>query len=92
LSHGTCSYICMYINAVADSVMLYLQHEFYNIIFKITHKLYIASRSAAPPPPRKKSGARLPVGAVEGGNLHLTVIVTGAIEIVYSSCNLPNVF
>jgi hypothetical protein len=25
----------MYINAVADSVMFYLQHDFYNIIFKI---------------------------------------------------------
>jgi hypothetical protein len=34
LSHGTCSYIYMYINAVADSVMLYL-HDFYNIIFKL---------------------------------------------------------
>jgi hypothetical protein len=55
LSHGTCSYICMYINAVADSVMLYLQHDFYNIIFKIKHKLYTAS-GYAPPPPRKNSG------------------------------------
>jgi hypothetical protein len=33
----------MYINAVADSVMLYLQHDFYNIIFKMKHKLHIAS-------------------------------------------------
>jgi hypothetical protein len=32
LSHGTCIYVFMYINAVANSVMLYL-HDFYNIIF-----------------------------------------------------------
>jgi hypothetical protein len=38
----------MSINAVADSVMLYLPHDFYNIIFKIKYKLYIASRSALP--------------------------------------------
>jgi hypothetical protein len=49
LSHGICSYIRMYINTVADSVMLYLQHDFYKIIFKIKHKLYIASGSAPPP-------------------------------------------
>jgi hypothetical protein len=38
----------MYVNAVADSVMLqlYLRHDFYNVIFKIKHKLYIASGSA----------------------------------------------
>jgi hypothetical protein len=36
----------MYINAVADRVMLYLQHDFYNTIFKIKHRLYIASGSA----------------------------------------------
>jgi hypothetical protein len=43
----------MYINAVANSVMLhlYLGHDFYNIIFKIEHKLYIASGSGPPPPP-----------------------------------------
>jgi hypothetical protein len=38
-------FVGMYINAVADSVMLYL-HDCYNIIFKIKHKLYIASGSA----------------------------------------------
>jgi hypothetical protein len=53
LSHGTCSYIRMYINAVAGSVMLCLQHDFYCIIFKIKTKLCIASGSA-PPPPNKK--------------------------------------
>jgi hypothetical protein len=51
LSHGTCSYIHMCINAVADSVMFYLQHDFYNIIFKIKRKLCIASGSA---PPKEK--------------------------------------
>jgi hypothetical protein len=45
----------MYINAVADSVMFYLQHGFYNIIFKIKHKLYIASGSAPHPTPQGKN-------------------------------------
>jgi hypothetical protein len=58
LSHGTCSYIRMYINAVAGSVKLCLQHDFYNIIFKIKHKLYIASGSAPPPPPEEKFSMR----------------------------------
>jgi hypothetical protein len=49
LSHGTCSYIPVYINAVAGSVMLCLQHGFYKVIFKIKHKLCIASGSALPP-------------------------------------------
>jgi hypothetical protein len=35
----------MYINAVADSVILYV-HDFHNIIFKIKYKLYIAPESA----------------------------------------------
>jgi hypothetical protein len=60
LSHGTCSYVCMYINEVADSVMLYLRHDFYNIIFTIKHKLYIASGSDPPPPQRKIQDAHLP--------------------------------
>jgi hypothetical protein len=61
LHQGTYSYIRMYINTVSDSVMLYLQHDFCNIIFKIQHKLYIASGSASPPPPpeRKILGALL---------------------------------
>jgi hypothetical protein len=42
----------MYINAVADSVVLYLQHNFCNVIFKITHKLYIVSGAASPLPGR----------------------------------------
>ena len=36
VSHGTCSYICMYINAVTNDVtsQLYVRYGFYNIIFK----------------------------------------------------------
>jgi hypothetical protein len=47
--------IFMYINAVANSVMLqlYLRHDFYNVLFKIKHKLFIASGSG---PPTKNSG------------------------------------
>jgi hypothetical protein len=58
LSHGTCSCFPMYINAVADSVMLYLQHDFYNITFKIKHNLFIASGVCAPPPPSEKIWVR----------------------------------
>ena len=49
----------MYINEVADSVMLqlYLQHDFYNIIFKIKPKLYIDTGSATVPPQGKLLGA-----------------------------------
>jgi hypothetical protein len=50
LSHET--YIGMYINAVANSVMLYL-HDFYNIIFKIKYIIY--SLRVSPPAPRKNS-------------------------------------
>jgi hypothetical protein len=39
-----------------QAVMLYLQHDFYNIIFKMQHKLYIASGLVPPPPPMKNSG------------------------------------
>jgi hypothetical protein len=31
--------------------MLYLQRDFYNLIFKMKHKLYIAT--VPPPPPRQ---------------------------------------
>jgi hypothetical protein len=58
LSHGTCSYIRMYTNAVANSVMLCLQRDFYNTIFNIKHKLHVSSGSATPPPsPTKILGA-----------------------------------
>jgi hypothetical protein len=42
ISHGTCGYICVYVNAVANIVMLHFahRHDFYTIIFKIKHKLY----------------------------------------------------
>jgi hypothetical protein len=44
----------MYLNAVANSVMLALHlHDFHDTLFKIKHKLYIASGSA---PPLKNSG------------------------------------
>jgi hypothetical protein len=33
----------MYINAVENSIMLYLQHDFYKIVCKMKHKLYVAS-------------------------------------------------
>jgi hypothetical protein len=52
MSRGTCSYICMYINAVVDSVMLYLWHDFYNIIFKIKQIIY-SLRVSLPPPPNE---------------------------------------
>jgi hypothetical protein len=51
----------MHTNAVADSVVLYLQHDFYNMIFKIKHKLYTASRSARTHPPTQ--------GKIVGGQL-----------------------
>jgi hypothetical protein len=38
----------MYLTAIADSVMLYLQHDLHDIIFKMKHKLCIASGSAPP--------------------------------------------
>ena len=38
------------INAIVDSFMLYIRHDFYNIILKIKHKLYIASGSASSSP------------------------------------------
>jgi hypothetical protein len=44
---GHVVYICMYINAVANSGMLHL-HDFYNIIFQIKHTLHTASGSAPP--------------------------------------------
>jgi hypothetical protein len=54
----------MNIDAVTDSVMLYLQRDFYNIIFKIKNKLYIASGSA--PPQRKILGAHLQHAVTKG--------------------------
>jgi hypothetical protein len=42
-------------NTIPDSVMLYIQHDFYKMIFKIKHKLCIASGSA-PHPTKEISG------------------------------------
>jgi hypothetical protein len=47
LSHGTCSYIQMYKNAV-QTVLCCTYNMIFITIFKIKHKLYIAS-GAAPP-------------------------------------------
>jgi hypothetical protein len=58
VSHGTCSYILIYIKAAANSVMLSLHHDFNNIIFKMKHKLYIALGSAPPPPHKEKFWTR----------------------------------
>jgi hypothetical protein len=57
LSHGTCSHICTYINAVANTVMVqwYLWCDFYNVIFKLTHKFKNALGAPPPPPPVKTS-------------------------------------
>jgi hypothetical protein len=75
LSHATCSYIYMYINAVANSVMLelHLRTDFYNITFKIIITyIYIASGPAPltnekfwvrarlrPPPDEKEKSIRV---------------------------------
>ena len=57
----------MYMNTVAKSVrlQLYLRH-FYNIIFKIKHKLYKVSVSAPSPPSHQKKivGVHLPPSSV----------------------------
>jgi len=44
VNHRIISYIYMYINALAKNfvLQLYLWHDFYNTIFKVKHKLYIA--------------------------------------------------
>jgi hypothetical protein len=54
LGHGTCSYICVYVNWVANSVILqlHLRHDFYNIIFEIRYK--ICSLRVSPPQPLKE--------------------------------------
>jgi hypothetical protein len=40
MSQGTGSCIRMYINAVANRVILHLRHDFYNTIFKIKQAIY----------------------------------------------------
>ena len=50
----------MYKNAIAKSVMLQLllQHNIYNILFKIKHKVYMASHSAPNPRSENSSGSK----------------------------------
>jgi hypothetical protein len=50
-SHGTCSYICTYVSTFEYNVMLllYLRHDFYNIIFK-HNELYRRKDEPYPPP------------------------------------------
>jgi hypothetical protein len=55
LSHGACSYICVYIHAIAYIAAFCLQHDFYNTIFKIKQIIY-SLKVHPPPSPRKNSG------------------------------------
>jgi len=43
VSHGTCSYIYMYIKAVSNGAMLqlHLWHYFYKVVIKIKHKVRV---------------------------------------------------
>jgi hypothetical protein len=52
--HGTRSYICMYINADADGVMLYLRHDFITQFLKRNINYIYSLRVSPPPPPAKK--------------------------------------
>jgi len=55
VSHGTCSYVCTYTNAVANGGILHLYlRDFYNIILKL--KLYIASGSVPSSPQVENHG------------------------------------
>ena len=46
MSHGTCSYIYRSVHAVAVLYYSFIPYDFYNIDFKIIHKLYIGLGSA----------------------------------------------
>jgi len=48
VSYEICGNICMYVNAVANSVwlQLYLQNDCYHIFFKFNHIFYIVLGSA----------------------------------------------
>jgi len=47
---------CVHVNAVAGSVMLqlYIRYDFYNMSFKMKHKLYAAFWVCTVPPPSDK--------------------------------------
>jgi hypothetical protein len=55
------------------SVVLYLQHDFDNIIFKIEHKIYIASGLGPPPPQWEILGGHL----TESNDPLITVLLSG---------------
>jgi hypothetical protein len=57
---------CMYINAVADGIMLqlYLRRDFYNIIFKIRRKLHVYIASGSAPCPTIEHSLRAPDGMI----------------------------
>jgi hypothetical protein len=76
--HGTCSYIFIYNNAVANSVML-LMTWFLHIHFKIKHKLYIASGSVPKPPPQWKI-----LVAHLTGIIHMLLHLAGIIHMFYT--------
>jgi hypothetical protein len=56
-------------------LQLYLWHGFYNIVFKIKHKLYIASASSSPPTP----------ASYEILGAHLTQTVTSYLILLVST-------
>jgi hypothetical protein len=77
----------MYVNAVSDSVMLYLQHNFCNIIFKIKHKLYRASGTATYPPPPPPNSGCMPAGEVFNVFCsHIVIHVTVSSDLTQSLC------
>jgi hypothetical protein len=58
------TFVFIRVNTVANSAVLHLRHDFYNIILETEHKLYIASGSGPPlPPPPAKNSGRVPAGA-----------------------------
>jgi hypothetical protein len=63
MEHVAAFYIYIYINAAANSAMLhlYLQNDFYSVIFKIKHKLRVAS---GPAPRLKILGAHLSIAVL----------------------------
>jgi hypothetical protein len=79
LIHGTCSYIRMYINAVADSVMLYLRHDFYNIVLK-SNKNYIYPQVTPPPPPPQMKNFEWAPGFISKEFSKLRLFICDAVQ------------